>query len=98
MSEIFTSEKYPNCKIQIDDRGLLLSVSLNITPAMKKHLCSANVFKGKKHYVYVLKKRIDKPNDKKMSEAYKILMRNLKINHRLARVNVINDEIIQLNS
>lgn len=98
ISEYFTNEKYPNCKIQIDDRGLILSVSLNITPVMKKYLCSTNVFKGEKHFVYVLKKRIDKPNKKKMKEAYDLLMRNLKTNHRVAKIKVLADEIGQINS
>jgi len=98
MSYYFKSEKCPNCKIEFDKKGVVLSVSLNITHAMKKHLYAAHVFEGGEMLVYVLKKRVVHPNAKTMTEAYNLLMNNLKVNCRLAKVNVLNDEIIKINS
>ena len=92
----FTSDKFPNCHIEIDNEGIILKVSLNIEPAMKKYLSPQNVFKGEKMFVYSIKKRVETPNLKGLEATYDYLMAKAMINCRLAKNSVNNSEIINL--
>jgi hypothetical protein len=92
----FTSDKFPNCHIEFDGSGVILKISLNIEPEMKKFLCPQNVFKGEKMYVYSIKKRVELPTLKGMETTYNHLMAKAMINCRIAKNSVNNSEILNL--
>jgi hypothetical protein len=92
----FTSDKFPNCHIEFDNEGIILKVSLNIEPGMKKYLSPQNVFKGKQMLVYSVKKRVEIATLKGMETVYSHLMAKAMINCRIAKNSVNNDEIRNL--
>jgi hypothetical protein len=96
-TRFFTCDKFPNTHISFNENGLVLYVTLNIPLKLKKYLGS-NVFKGKKHWVYSLKKEIQLPNQLKMYDTYNELMKRAMINIRSAKISALSDQIIELNS
>lgn len=98
MNAKFTSDTLPNCHIFFDNLGMVMVVTLNITKPMTKYLNHRNVFKAEKHFVYAMKKRVQNPTEENVKNTYNHIMKCLKINCRLAKVNVLNEQIINLNS
>lgn len=92
----FTSDKFPNCHIEFDSEGMILKVSLNIEPGMKKYLSPQNVFKGKSMFVYSIKKRVEIATFKGIEAIYSHLMAKAMINCRIAKNSVNNSEILNL--
>ena len=89
---------YPNTCFTFDGLGMVVEVSLNITPNLKPYLSVNNVFKGEKMWVYRVKKHIDSINiNKKTVEAtHEHLLNNCMINIRRAKVSALNKQILTL--
>jgi len=100
MNKVKTKNKeyHENTSFTFDASGMWVDLTLNITPSMKKYLSEANIFKGKKHYVYRVRKHIDSVliNEKNVKAIHEYLLGNAMIRCREAKQKVLEDEINQL--
>lgn len=96
MSTFFSNKDLPNFHIEINEFGVKVWVSLNIEPALKKHLCHTNVFKANKFWVYSLRMQLDKIDSNAVQQAYKTLLNNAMINIREAKKKLLDEQITLL--
>lgn len=95
---LFTQKNTPNFHVEINPDGAAVWVSLNITPAMVKHLSPNNVFKAEQMYIYCLRKQMDVVNFKQLETTYKTLLNRAMINCRIAKKKVIDEQILILSN
>jgi hypothetical protein len=98
MSKFFTSDKYPNCHLSFDQTGMKMIVTLNISVDVVPFLPQKNIFQGDKHLVFSMSKYVKNPTAEKMKEAYYDLLHKCQTIVRLAKVSVLNKQIIEINT
>lgn len=78
---------YPNTSLEFTSTGVWLRVSLNIPPAVAKHLSPNNVTSGKHHIVYALKMFVqsDMVNKNNLESVQTLLLNNCMRNVRTAK-------------
>jgi len=96
LPKFFTHDEVKNCHIEFTANGCVVWVSLNISKEMSKYLYEGNIYQGKKMLVYALKKEITNVNTKTIKATYDILITNCMINHRQAKIKVLENEVVHL--
>ena len=88
----FVAEYAPGAMFCLTERGLEISVSLNIKSEMVKFL-TPNVKKSKFFYVYTLRTTIQEINSISVSNTYNTLLGKAMANCRRAKQLVLQEEI-----
>lgn len=92
----FTNNGLPNFHLEINSRGVKVWVSLNIEPAMKRHLSPNNVFKADKHWTYCLRKQLDVVSLNTVNSTHEELLTRAMILCREAKKKVLDEQITNL--
>ena len=92
----FTHNRFPNFHIEINSEGVVVWVSLNIEPDMRRYLDITKVYKAEKFHVYVVKRDVDFLNYHKLKNIYEEMMKEAMIDCREAKKKVLDEQIEKL--
>lgn len=81
----FTSDKFPNTHLKVDDTGITMSVTLNISVDLIPFLAPYKVYKKDKLWVYWVAKKLEGTTHAYMSKVHNMLLNNAMRNIRLAK-------------
>lgn len=84
-----------NCELKFNGNGVEVRVSLNVPKPLAKYVSKNNIHKGRKFYVYSLKKQIFSKDItiNNIIDTYYLLLNRAMINMRNYKVQQLNDNI-----